>query len=91
MDNFFPSATVMADDGEREDGGGNLLLGDLGGTCSFVGGAIQVVPFEAFKVLAAIWSMVRSEMMDFLALAVNMLLILKVLLLLLRLRWRWRV
>ena len=89
MDNFFPSATVMADDGEREDGGGNLLLGDLGG--SFAGGTVPVEPFGAFKLLAAIWSMVRWEMMDVLVLAVNMLLMLKVLLLLLRLRWRWRV
>lgn len=89
MDKFFPSATVMADDGGRERGGGSLLLGDLGG--SLAGGAVPVVLFGAFKVLAAIWSMVRWEMMDFLVLAVNMLLILKVLLLLLRLRWRWRV
>ena len=89
MDNFFPSATVMADDGEREDGGGNLLLGDLGG--SFAGGTVLVEPFGAFNVLAAIWSMVRWEIIDFVVLAVNMLLILKELLLLLRLRWRWRV
>lgn len=81
----------MADDGEREDGGGNLLLGDLGG--SFAGGTTVPVepPFEAFKVLAAIWSIVRWGMIDFLVLAVNMLLMLKVLLFLLRLRWRWRV